>query len=235
MDKRTASYPFRPHAWSPLRKAMMERDYGALMQAVEDRSVPDLSGCLIWKGARSEPGYPRVFRAPIVYVHRLVSWAAEGFPGELADLPAVHHRCGRRACVRPAHLASVGTLANSLEAFARQQMTKRMKELEDVIRGFDPEHPVLAISALFSAPPLDDIPVPTPFEVASLTARVRQQNRSAVRARDREVFAARRFEQVLEARRLLARGASRAQAARAVGLDLSNLAYWEQKLEQIGA
>lgn len=233
MDIRDHNYPYRPRAWSPIRRAMVERDFLALMQEVAARSTSQPDGCLIWNGAISEPGYPRVFRAPIVYVHRLVAWGAAGFPGELSDVPSIHHRCARKTCVQPAHLASVGARLNSIEATTRQELTRRIAALEAAIQLLDPTHPVLATSTFFRDASEGEVPVATGFDTTALAARVRRVSRSATRAAEREALEAQRFAQVLEARRLRARGASRAESARLVRLDLSNLAYWEQKLEEL--
>ncbi|GAA1698710.1 hypothetical protein GCM10009792_18470 [Microcella alkalica] len=227
-----SAYPHTPARWSPLRRAMVSRDFDLLMEAVHGRSTRLSSGCLVWNGARSELGYGRALRGPIVSIHRLVAWGAADFPGDLSDFPAVHHRCQNRACAEPSHLAGIGARANAVEAFVRNGLYKRIGALEAVIRELDPSHPILRLSSLFVEVDPGDIPDSTFSVDSSLSAQVRQRSRFAERERKRLALQSRRFGEVLEARRMISRGATRSQAARALHLDLSTLAYWEQRLDE---
>lgn len=82
-------------------------------------AVDPLYGCWLWMGQRTPSGYGRL--ADRRYVH--VAVVAALHPDLAAQLAAgelqVDHRCCRRACCRPVHLAAVTPSVNtSLRAFA---------------------------------------------------------------------------------------------------------------------
>lgn len=214
---------------------MHERDFDMIMNDVRARSAETTSGCLIWLGAKSGPGYPRALRAPIVYVHRLVCWGNAGFPGELRDFPDVHHRCGRHSCVAPEHLSAIGASANALEAVVRRQFLKRIAQLEGAVRALDPDNPLLALSDVYLEQDERGISARPRINSTSVADRVRREKRALERASKKQAYAARRYEDVLRARQLIARGASRGEAARALCMDVSTLAYWEVRLEEFSA
>jgi hypothetical protein len=58
-----------------------------------------VSGCWHWAGAVGRLGYGRL--GPRRYAHRVVY---ERLVGAIPDGHGLHHRCGVRACVNPAHL-----------------------------------------------------------------------------------------------------------------------------------
>jgi hypothetical protein len=68
------------------------------------------SGCWIWGGAKTGEGYGALrVGGVVVYAHRLALARKLGRP--LRGLAL--HRCGRRDCVRPAHLYE-GTHSDNL-------------------------------------------------------------------------------------------------------------------------
>lgn len=124
-------------------------------------------------------------------------------------------------------------LANGLEAQTRKAFRLRLKQLEDALRELDPEHPVLQQSALYG---LDGTPAlsASPSEMESLGVRIRRHARNVEREIDLKTLEVKRFKDVLEARRLVARGISRTSAARQLGMDAATLQYWETRLSELG-
>jgi hypothetical protein len=73
-----------------------------LPSRVAAKIVQTMDGCWLWTGALSGAGYGQLRVAGrVVYAHRFVYEQAGGV------IPAgfeLHHRCGARRCVCPAHL-----------------------------------------------------------------------------------------------------------------------------------
>jgi hypothetical protein len=58
-------------------------------------------GCWLWLGATNSAGYGSVRRGGhVVCAHRVVY---EAFVGPVPPGKELHHTCGRRGCVNPAH------------------------------------------------------------------------------------------------------------------------------------
>jgi hypothetical protein len=76
----------------------------------------------------------------VLKAHRVSYEAAFGPlpPGE-----TVHHRCGRRRCIRPEHLQAASTRENVAEMLTRRALEARIASLEAALRGFRPDHPAL--------------------------------------------------------------------------------------------
>lgn len=220
--------------YGPLRQAIEDRDFDALMAAITARTIPTPTGCLLWVGTRSEAGYAVALRNPLLLVHRAVSWGSLGFLGpNLRSHPAVHHSCATRHCVAPGHLQPVTALANALEAQTRKAFRLRLKQLDDALREVDPDHPALLQSALYD---LEGIPAlsASPTEMESLAVRIRRHARSVEREIAAKTLEVKRFKEVLEARRLVAGGLSRTAAAQQLGMDAATLHYWETRLAEVG-
>lgn len=217
----------------PLRQAMTDRDFDALLAEVRDRSDVTSSGCWLWKGALSDLGYARALR-PVVLVHRAVAWANAGFPGDsLVGFPAVHHRCARKSCVNPSHLTPVTALVNHLEAQTRKAFREYQEALKEALRELEPNHRLLRMAYLYELDGVSQIGT-TSAEMEPLGARLRRHAKNTareIRARELEIE---RFAQVLEAKRLVAAGQTRHAAAAQLRMDLSTLASWEQKLADSG-
>lgn len=75
---------------------------------LERLSVPGPGGCRLWIGNCLPKGYPLVGKggngSGNMYAHRA---AYELAYGPIPEGHAVHHRCGNRACINPAHLEAV--------------------------------------------------------------------------------------------------------------------------------
>lgn len=65
----------------------------------------DVDGCWYWMGSKLASGYPHLtYNNESVYAHRLAyEWAG----GSLEDGFILHHICGHKSCVRPAHLEQI--------------------------------------------------------------------------------------------------------------------------------
>ncbi|QYF88495.1 HNH endonuclease [Arthrobacter sp. PAMC25284] len=128
-----------------LRQAIIKCDGPAVLDILRSRCVidqEDPGGCWMWVGAKRS-GYGFIGRGPTNRLAHRVSWeAARSFTQELGAL-SVHHKCGRRLCVNPQHLAAVTHLENNAEMMRRQFYEGRIAALEDALRMFDPNHELL--------------------------------------------------------------------------------------------
>ncbi len=61
---------------------------------------PQPDGCWLWRG-RDDGKYAADPRVPSSQVHR---WTYETLVGPIPKGHHLHHECGRRSCVNPAHL-----------------------------------------------------------------------------------------------------------------------------------
>lgn len=105
--------------------------------------------CWEWLGGfstnKGQVTYPRLSMSQggkryVRSVHRVSYEAAYGPlpPGE-----QVHHRCGRRSCVRPEHLQLATGRENIAEMLVRRSLEARIAALEAALEEFRPDHPVL--------------------------------------------------------------------------------------------
>lgn len=130
---------------TPLRQAYEERDWPAVLAAVQSDTTISPSGCWLWQ-RRTKAGYPvaKIGRREAA-VHRVVLEAKHG-----ADLgsQAAHHICAESMCVNPEHLQPVTHRDNVAEMLARHSYLNRIRELEAALLALDPTHPLLAVVAV---------------------------------------------------------------------------------------
>lgn len=91
---------------------------------VERRVVRDASGCWIWRGTTDAAGYARTVRG---VAHREV-WRR--LVGQLGVGVVLHHICGRRACVRPEHLAPTARNAHMRDHAAAWALTPEARRVK---------------------------------------------------------------------------------------------------------
>lgn len=128
-----------------LRQAIIRCDGPYVLEILQSRcelDPEDPRGCWIWVGAKRS-GYGFIGRGPTNRLAHRVSWeAARSFTEELGS-HTVHHKCGRRLCINPHHLAVATQLENTAEMFGRQAFIARISALEDALRLHVPDHPLL--------------------------------------------------------------------------------------------
>jgi hypothetical protein len=129
-----------------LRQAIIRCDGPAVLDILRSRCVmdpEDPGACWMWDGAKRS-GYGFIGRGPTNRLAHRVAWeAARSFTEELGAL-SVHHKCGRRLCINPQHLAAVTHLENMAEMMGRQFYEGRILALEEALRLHDPNHVLLA-------------------------------------------------------------------------------------------
>lgn len=128
---------------TPITTAVEGGDYSAVLRLVRERAVIDATGCHIWQGTTTGPGYAVVnVRRKKMAVHRLVAGAVSG-----TDLPRhlpVHHRCANRRCVNPDHLQVTTVADNNAEMMSRNALLSEIAELRAVIAAeLGADHPSL--------------------------------------------------------------------------------------------
>jgi hypothetical protein len=125
-----------------LRQAIIRCDGPTVLDILRSRCVldpEDPDGCWIWAGAKRS-GYGYIGRGPTNRLAHRISWeAARSFTQELGAL-SVHHKCGRRLCINPRHLATATHLENTAEMFGRQSYEARISALEEALRECDSKH-----------------------------------------------------------------------------------------------
>lgn len=139
--KKDAAKDRRLKSLSPLRYAYEHGDNAGIIEALRDGSTITPNGCWEWKRVDKD-GYARgaVGNGVSRGLHRLSLEAKHGAPlGE----QAAHHMCANTKCVNPDHLQPVTHRENIAEMLARNSYLKRIAELEEVIKGIDPNHEVL--------------------------------------------------------------------------------------------
>jgi len=219
----------------PLESAIQARDLELLIRTVRSRCEIDDSlrnPCWFWRGARSSAGYAYMGRAGTNrIVHRVVAWAEAGFPGQLSLFPQVHHTCGVRSCVNPAHLVPVTAYRNVLERSVRNALLDRIRALTDALRDVSPEHWLL--TAGWGDDIQRDAPASQPLRGTTYESRRAQLQRlerktaNAVRMQRHEEA---RFREVIEVDSLVAKGMSKADARDQVGISRSAYDDWRPRL-----
>jgi len=220
----------------PIETAIRARDYTALIDEIRRRVVIDPArGCWVWTGRRSPGSYAQIGRSGTAsFVHRIVAWAAAGWPHTLSAFPITHHRCGVSLCVRPDHLVAATQLLNLTESTVRKALTNRISELEAVVRLLAPDHSVL------DPIPMGESPLPLPripgMAFESEHQRTKRERALARTARAREENRLRRFEQVARVVRLRQEGLSKQAALERAQLGRSVFDLWFPRwLERGGA
>lgn len=133
-------------------RRLLDGLYGRrLLRALYSLTVPGGPDgeCWDWVGGYSTtkgvPTYPAASirqggRRVVARPYRL---AFEAAFGPVPTGESVHHRCGRRSCIRPEHMAAATTLENTAEMMARRALVRRIRSLERALREFRPDHPAL--------------------------------------------------------------------------------------------
>lgn len=222
----------RRAAFGALATAIRGKDKSAILRLISERStIQEDTDCHIWNGGRSDAGYPFVLRNPQVYVHRVISWTAHGFPGELAGFPPVHHLCAHTLCVNPKHLVPATSLTNSLEASVGKTLLSRIHALEEELVRVDPSNRLVN-----EWPPIDG---GIPEGQLRAWRRNVSMGESLRRQRRREQYVAQqrarrqmRFDQVLYVRRLVGPKMTITQAVAQVGIARSTFDDWNRRYQQ---
>jgi hypothetical protein len=99
------------------------------MKRLMSRTVIETdTGCWVWQGYVGTHGYGAAkFKGRSYQVHRLSYWMSGN---DLPDGSVVHHKCGVKLCINPAHLQAVTPAENVAESFALQAHARTIKELE---------------------------------------------------------------------------------------------------------
>jgi hypothetical protein len=128
--------------WSPLRKAFDSGDLKAILNELMPLvTVERSTGCWKWLGLTKSGGYAVVsWSGKNIALHRAVLEAKYGSP--LGSQHA-HHICANTICVNPDHLQPVTHRENVAEMMARQSYLRYIAELQEALREFAPDHPLL--------------------------------------------------------------------------------------------
>lgn len=221
--------------YGPLRRALINRDAQLLIETVRERcdvDVFDPNSCWMWRGSTVGAGYGFVGRGQTrAFVHRLVAFAADDFPGDLKTFPAVHHICGVRSCTNPGHLVKATALMNAIEARARGALLGRIKDLQNALRDANPNHPLLHDGWATSSTPLPPhlntgVSYETPGERVKRHRR-RQEWEQRLRSRQQQ-----RFAQVLAYQKLVRSGVPSKVALERVGMTRSTASDWAIRMRE---
>lgn len=129
----------------PMRVAIENRDYPALLVEIKNRCQVDESGCWLWTGAtvqsRKGGSYPTYKTGNSQWqVHRLALEAKLGAP---LGSQTAHHTCARPQCVNPEHLQQATARDNVAEMLARTDYVRRIIALEAALSELHADHPLL--------------------------------------------------------------------------------------------
>lgn len=92
------------------------------------RHVEKSKDCWIWRGSVNPNGYGAFrMKHKIRGAHRV---SYELWVGELSEFAVVHHKCGNKKCVRPAHLQAVCAAENNAEMLERNYYLRTIKKLQ---------------------------------------------------------------------------------------------------------
>lgn len=215
--------------------AIEQRDWLNLRQQIEARceiSALEEDPCWRWEGARTPNGYAFSGRGETrLFVHRLVSWADTGWPGELHRYPPVHHICGVRDCVNPQHVRPVTAVANALEANLRNYLARLIDQLYDALEAVAPDHELLSERRTLSD---------TGLKPRTLKGRSFENPQTRVMnmisTADRTVALLnnrnRRYAQVIAVDKLVRAGKTRREARTIVGISRSGYDDWSKALSK---
>lgn len=131
---------------SGLYEARAAGDVEAIFRELKRRSEITESGCWEWQGSVNQYGYGSVSKVHGVSVevatHRISLAAKLGH--ELGKMQA-HHTCANSRCCNPDHLELATNAENQGEMRARKTYEARIRELEQIVMGLDPNHPSLSL------------------------------------------------------------------------------------------
>ena len=235
--KRKAKTPCTAEAqlgrFGPIERSIRTEDWDLLVGEIQNRTKSDPSdpeSCWIWTGSLRTNGYAYVGRAERNrLVHRVVAWAYAGFKGEIREFPEVHHKCGRNACVNPRHLLPTTSLLNILEARVRNAVVRRNRALETALKQIDATHPLL--SPEWELKESSEITMAQVTESSeSRRSRLRRLDRKTAYERGLEVHRASRFQQVLAVDAAFAKGVTRKEALKQVGMSRQAYDDWGRRL-----
>ena len=113
-ERREKYRQMRILAWSKMKVPVRER----FLRLCEPEPM---SGCWIWTGARDRLGYGQ-FNGPDLRAHRS-SYLL--FVGPIPEGKELHHICGMRPCVNPAHLRPVTHKENMEQSWPARKLTCR--------------------------------------------------------------------------------------------------------------
>jgi hypothetical protein len=186
--------------------------------------------CWIWLGAKRTDGYPYTGRARTNRLtHRVVAWASAGCVGEIVDFPDVHHLCGIPLCVNPQHLAPTTALINNIERSTRNALLQRIEQLTLAVQTLAPGHPLLS-----GGWETDESGHISDFRLLSANQSPRARLRRFKRRSDYEYRLqqnqARRYLQVIEVDRLVARGYTKGAALSEIGIDRTAYYEWRARM-----
>jgi hypothetical protein len=94
--------------------------------------VDKTSGCWLWTCGLGGNGYGTIkYKGKTRSAHRL---AYATWVGEIPEDSVVHHTCGVRSCINPAHLQLVTPHENNAEMLERKSYKRKIKELEQQVK-----------------------------------------------------------------------------------------------------
>lgn len=131
--------PYVPPQPGPVRRAFIDQDWSALMEALRERSTLSASGCWEWMQRLDESGYGLVRtggNADRKYqlAHRVMAMAMTC--GDIASHLVVHHKCANRRCICPGHLQVVLPHENAAEMLERNYYLRRIADLEATLDSY---------------------------------------------------------------------------------------------------
>lgn len=95
----------------------LTREAALALQVIEDKIVPNDTGCWIFIGNRDSGSYGRVrWNGPMTYVHRIY-W--EAHKGPIPEKMMVLHKCDNPSCCNPEHLFLGNNTDNMLDMHAK--------------------------------------------------------------------------------------------------------------------
>lgn len=219
--------------YGPIRRSLLTHDFALLYETVRERcdiDPEDPDSCWRVRTSLVGAGYAYIGRAGTrQFLHRVMAFAADGFPGELRAYPSVHHLCGVRRCVRPEHLSKATDLLNTIESRARTALLDRIRALQEALREVQPDHSLLLDGWGTSSNSLPGR-LNTAASHETPAERVKRRRRRQDWDDRLKSIERRRFKQVLDYQRLRASGLSSTEALGRVDLTRSTASDWSIRL-----